>query len=141
MPSLAESACRNIAMRLLIRITLSSVYPNFEPPPRSVAQFPGSIYPSATREPGPAKAGTLRIQEAVADTGMVRWASGREGRRGRQAGKDAAEGEAVSAARSAGDAASSCCSVGSSIVPSAFGQVLTMVNTVRKLRLISLACQ
>jgi hypothetical protein len=31
------------------RMTLNSVYQNCDPPARSVAQFPGSIYPTATR--------------------------------------------------------------------------------------------
>src|SRR2546423_12668024 len=79
MPNFAESACRNIAIKLLSTITLSSVYPNFDPPPMSVAQFPGSMYPTATKYPGPANAHTLRSHEAPALKGTVRCASGSEG--------------------------------------------------------------
>ena len=47
-PSLSASAWSRIAMRLEIRITLSSVYPKRAPPAKSVAQLPGSMYPTAT---------------------------------------------------------------------------------------------
>jgi hypothetical protein len=40
---LRESAWRKMAMRLEISTALRSVYPYREPPPRSVAQFPGSM--------------------------------------------------------------------------------------------------
>ena len=44
---------------------------------RSVAQLPGSMYPTATRKPGPENASTLRQNEAPAGTVMVRCTSGR----------------------------------------------------------------
>src|SRR5437868_3364353 len=45
----------------------------------SVAQLPGSMYPTATRYPGPANAKIFRSHEAPATIGIVRCASGREG--------------------------------------------------------------
>src|SRR5688572_15119444 len=53
MPNLAERLCNRRAIRLLIRSTHISLYPNWLPPARSVAQLPGSIYPTLTRYAGP----------------------------------------------------------------------------------------
>ena len=49
MPSLQASPCSKTAIKLEMRMTLRSEYPNCDPPARSVAQFPGSMYPTATR--------------------------------------------------------------------------------------------
>ena len=48
-PSLADKLCSNKAIRLLINNTHINLYPNWLPPARSVAQLPGSIYPTLTR--------------------------------------------------------------------------------------------
>ena len=61
-PSLAESPWRTIAIRFEISTTESSVYPNCDPAARSVAQLPGSMYPTATKYPGPANASIFRHQ-------------------------------------------------------------------------------
>src|SRR5438309_1162132 len=62
MPSFAASPWSRIAIRLDSRITLSRLYPKRDPPPKSVAQLPGSMYPTATRYPGPANARALPHQ-------------------------------------------------------------------------------
>jgi hypothetical protein len=45
----------------------------------SVAQFPGSMYPTATRKPGPEKASTFFQKDAPVGMPTVLWTSGREG--------------------------------------------------------------
>src|SRR6266513_1131878 len=79
MPSFDASPWSRLAIRFEIRTKLSSVYPNCDPPARSVAQLPGSIYPTATRYPGPANASIFRQKEAPCTIGIVRNASGSEG--------------------------------------------------------------
>src|SRR2546426_6124208 len=78
MPSFAARPCSRIAIRLDSRMTLSSVYPKRAPPARSVAQLPGSIYPTATRYPGPANASAF-FHHAPRLTGTVRYTSARLG--------------------------------------------------------------
>src|ERR1017187_4270779 len=64
-----------MAMRLDTITTESSAKLYFEPPARSVAQFPGSMYPTATRNPGPANAKSLRKKPAEDGTTRLRWTS------------------------------------------------------------------
>src|SRR5437899_2484291 len=78
MPSFAARPCSRIAIRLDSRMTLSSVYPKRAPPARSVAQLPGSMYPTATRYPGPANASAF-FHHAPRWTGTVRYTSARLG--------------------------------------------------------------
>src|SRR5260221_235567 len=59
-----------MAMRLEIRITMRRVYPNCDPPAKSVAQFPGSIYPTEIRNPGPANASSFLQNPNVLYTGI-----------------------------------------------------------------------
>src|SRR6185295_12733843 len=66
-------------MKFEIRITLSSVYPNCAPPCKSVAQLPGSMYPTATMSPGPAKASILRMTPPPPGTRIDRCTSGSDG--------------------------------------------------------------
>ncbi len=49
-----------MAMKFEISTTESSVKPKRAPPSKSVAQLPGSMYPTAISKPGPAKASSLR---------------------------------------------------------------------------------
>ena len=58
-------------------ITLSSEYPKRDPPARSVAQLPGSMYPTATRNPGPLKASIFRQKPAPGGIRIERCDSGR----------------------------------------------------------------
>src|SRR3989338_6441542 len=66
-------------MKFEIRTTERRVYPNRAPPARSVAQLPGSIYPTATISPGPAKAKSLRQKPAFTGTGIEENTSGKLG--------------------------------------------------------------
>src|ERR1051325_3685373 len=77
MPSFEARPCSRAAMRFDVRMTASRVYPNAEPPARSVAQFPGSMYPTATRYPGPANANIFRQKPAPSGMGTEPWTSGR----------------------------------------------------------------
>ena len=45
----------------------------------SVAQLPGSMYPTATRNPGPEKAKSFRQKPAPGGTNTLRCTSGKEG--------------------------------------------------------------
>src|SRR5207247_2120995 len=67
----APSPWSSSARRLDSRITRSRLYPKRDPPPKPVAQWPGSMYPTATSYPGPANARALRHQLPSA-TGTVR---------------------------------------------------------------------
>ena len=69
-------------MRLDTMTTESSAKLYFEPPARSVAQFPGSMYPTATRNPGPANAKSLRKKLAEDGTTRLRWTSDKLGKIG-----------------------------------------------------------
>src|SRR3954468_20355655 len=60
-------------------ITLSREELYFDPAARSVAQLPGSMYPTATRNPGPANATSFRENPGVRGTGSELWISGRDG--------------------------------------------------------------
>src|SRR5205807_9677378 len=68
-----------MAMKLEIMTTERRVKLYFDPAARSVAQFPGSMYPTATRNPGPANATILRQKLAVFGTASERCTSGRLG--------------------------------------------------------------
>src|SRR5258708_37923924 len=57
-------------MRLETKITMRSVYPNCDPPAKSVAQFPGSMYPTEIKNPGPANASSRLQNPNVLYTGM-----------------------------------------------------------------------
>ena len=61
-----------------IKTTESKVYPNLAPPEISVAQFPGSIYPTATIQPGPVKAKTFFQKLPLIGTLIDENTSGRE---------------------------------------------------------------
>ena len=82
-------------MKFETRMTLSSANPNCAPPCRSVAQLPGSMYPTATRKPGPENAASFRQKETpAAGTRTLRFTSGREASPSvlRQMGRDGAVG-------------------------------------------------
>src|SRR5689334_16389247 len=66
-------------MKLEIRMTESSEYPNLAPPARSVAQLPGSMYPTATSRPGPANASIFFHGPAPCGTGTEACTSGKDG--------------------------------------------------------------
>src|SRR3954469_16325478 len=68
-----------MAIKLESSTTLSSAYPKRAPPARSVAQLPGSMYPTATMYPGPAKARALRQNETPRGTCTEWYDSGRLG--------------------------------------------------------------
>ncbi len=53
MPSLAAMYCNSMAIKLDIKITDISKYEKFCPPVMEVDQLPGSMYPTATKAPGP----------------------------------------------------------------------------------------
>ena len=59
-PERALSVCKSTAMAFDMTSTHNSLYPNRAPPSRSVAQLPGSMYPTLTRYAGPAKANMRR---------------------------------------------------------------------------------
>src|SRR5262249_45747872 len=93
-----------------------------DPPPRSVAQLPGSMYPTAMRYPGPANARTLRNHDRFGAMGMLRCASGSDG-----IVMACRHGEAgASAAAGAGSEASDLDSKSA---------ILTIVKSAHKLRL------
>src|SRR5206468_12784514 len=71
-----------MAMKLESTTTERRVKLYFDPPARSVAQLPGSMYPTATRNPGPANANSLRRTPAETGTTKLRWTSERLGRSG-----------------------------------------------------------
>lgn len=92
-PSLTARCCSSIAMRLEMAITHRSVYPNRWPAARSVAQLPGSMYPTATMSPGPVKAHNFRHGWAVCGTRTLACDSARLGGLSRRhAGIDAGPG-------------------------------------------------
>src|SRR3954453_1689553 len=68
-----------MAIKLESSTTLSSAYPKRAPPARSVAQLPGSMYPTATMYPGPANARALRQKETPRGTWTEWYDSGRLG--------------------------------------------------------------
>src|ERR1039458_10427005 len=76
MPRRALSVCKSTAMALDITSTQSNEYPKRAPPSRSVAQLPGSIYPTLTRYAGPANA-NMRFQKDTCEVPTVECTSAR----------------------------------------------------------------
>src|SRR5207245_21194 len=77
MPSRALSVCSSTAIAFDITSTQRSLYPKRAPPSRSVAQFPGSMYPTLTRYAGPANA-NIRFQTETWDVPTLEWTSARD---------------------------------------------------------------
>jgi hypothetical protein len=78
-PTLKLRLCSRIAIRFDAITTDSKVYPNLDPPAISVAQLPGSIYPTEIRNPGPRKPRRRRQQKGDRETATEEYSSGSEG--------------------------------------------------------------
>src|ERR1017187_5307853 len=98
-PSFRLRLCNRIAIRFDAMMTNSSVYPNREPPAMSVAQLPGSMYPTEIRDPGPRNPNNRRQKIGEREMRTLACTSGKEGSMGSARILDSADMDEVEGPR------------------------------------------